>query len=929
MDDSVPNYYRYWGKADADGAYRLLPYHCLDVAAVGKIILDRNPVLLKQVSISCGIETKILKPILIFFLALHDLGKFSESFQCVVPELFKKLHGKENSFKHPYSKRFCHGSIGYLLWRDWLFSRFLDLMGLENDQDQEDWRDLLRWFLEASNGHHGSPVKQDSHIITDFYGDDDKQAALKFIKDLISLFSLKTTFPDYLIKDYERIIQKLRQASWAITGFMVICDWIGSGKKFKYVSDEPSIKKYWNDTALKVAEEAVIEAGVLPCSTNKQLDPLNELLDLPENSRLTPLQEICSDITIVEKPQLFIIEDQTGSGKTEASLILINRLMALNQAQGFYLALPTMATADGIFPRVQKTYSNLYHHDEKPSLVLSHSLAKLGDRFSKTIISPEHSVSEQKYGDDAQSRCQLWLADNRKKALLANVGVGTIDQAFFATLKTKYQSLRLVGLIGKILVIDEAHAYDAYMGKELEVLLRVHAAFGGNAIIMSATLPFATRQKLVNAFLKGANSRNIKLKQRKTYPLLTHVAANHVIEKPLRFKAKDGKDQIGFRFLKSEDKCKQVIQESIKRGQCVCWIRNSVKDARETFFRFKKMDYKVELFHARFTIADRLMIQDRILNAFGKKSRHEQRCGRLVIATQVVEQSLDLDFDVIITDLAPIDLMLQRAGRMRRHIRDKLGNPKENGFDERGEAIFFIHTPDYAEEPKETWFSSFFPNAKRVYENHARLWLGLKNLSHLSEPKLPKNIRALIENVYDKEAEIPKNLSKSDEKAEGNEQGRQTMGCFNTIDFENGYTMEGRLWPEDLKMPTRLGEDTKMVTLAKWEGGKLKPFNSVKKQPWRNSEIRVLEKNVTTIPEYNEDIQKAYSAIENDLSNQGKWTYLIPMTWNAEIKLWEGAVIDERTQTGRIYYHSQKGLIYDYEMEILQADNKLETEVLI
>jgi len=936
MSDSSDIIFRYWGKARPDDesgtVYHLLPYHCLDVAAVGKSLLERNPFLLKQLSRLSGIEEPTLKTILVFFLALHDLGKFSESFQYVIPNLLNKLQGKTKSQKQPYSRKdFGHDSIGFLVWKEFVFKQIIGQMDQQHGQIsiEDDWWDVLKWFMEASNGHHGFPVKQSNKVLGDFFSDSDQQAVFEFVENITDLFSLESIFRINLDENYDRLYKQLPKASWAFTGFYVLCDWIGSGKKFKYQSQEQALQQYWHNTALKRAEEAIREASVLPCKPKYQLDPLTELLDLPENAQLTPLQALIHDIPLLDKPQLFIIEDETGAGKTEASLILLNRLMAKGLANGFYLALPTMATADGIYPRVQKTYDNLYFPDEKPSLVLSHSSAKLSDKFTETIISPAHVISEQTYGDDAQSRCQAWLADNRKKSLLAHVGVGTIDQAFLAVLKAKYQSLRLIGLVGKVLVIDEAHAYDAYMGKELEVLLQVHAALGGSAIIMSATLPFSIRQKLTDAFLRGLDSETLNLEKKKTYPLLTHIAKDYKNELSFTCKEEKNKKEVLIKFVYSDKEIDQIIKQSLEMDRCVCWIRNSVKDARQTFQRLEGNGLRVELFHARFTIADRLHKQERILKGFDKDSSFEQRKGKLIIATQVVEQSLDLDFDVMITDLAPIDLILQRAGRLHRHLRDKQGNPKTEGNDERGEATLYLHTPEYIDNPPSDWFSCFFPNAKKVYENHAKLWLGLKQLQRLPKGQLPKNIRTLIEKVYGEDAEIPIGLEKSDLNADGNEKSQRTIGEFNTIDYENGYTMDGQDWEEDLKMPTRLGEETLILTLAKCEDGKLKPLTPGERQSWRKSEIRVLEKNVAKIPLFNEELQAAFEKIKQRLPNQGKWINLLPMVWNAERSIWQADVIDSKGKNSKIFYNTEQGLIYAYELEPLENDDQLETEELI
>jgi CRISPR-associated endonuclease/helicase Cas3 len=927
------SFFKYWGKAEKDGTgYHLLPYHCLDVAAVGKVLLEKNPFLLKRLSELSGIEEITLKNILLFSLSIHDLGKYSETFQYVMPALLNKLQGKVKSQKQPYSRRnFCHGSIGFLLWKESAYAQFIEVMAKDRLTNSIDnWWDIFKWFLEVSNGHHGLPVKQGNKLVDDYFTASDRQATFDFIYDLQKLISIEDFFKIDLDENYVYLHKQLTEASWLFAGFNVLCDWIGSDKAFKYFSEGYTLHQYWNNIALKKAEVAVKDAGILPCISNGELDPLTRLLDLPQNAKLTPLQDLIYNITLLDKPQLFIIEDETGVGKTEACLILLNRLMAKGLANGFYLGLPTMATADGIYPRVQKAYNNFYLAGQNPSLVLAHSSAKLSDKFTNTIIykDSEYAVSEQPYSDDAQSICQDWLADNRKKALLAHIGVGTIDQAFLAVLKTKYQSLRLIGLIGKVLVIDEAHAYDAYMGKELEVLLHIHASLGGSAIIMSATLPFSIRQKLSNAFLTGLNSVYLELDKKDAYPLLTHIGEGYKKEITLTRKPRKRKKAVRINFVHSENEVYKIIRKCVKKGHCVCWIRNSVRDARQTFQLLEDEGMQIELFHARFTVIDRTRIQGRVMNAFDNKSHAEQRKGKVVIATQVVEQSLDLDFDVMITDLAPIDLMLQRAGRMHRHIRDKAGNPKTGGDDERGSANLYIFTPEYTDDPPSDWFSAFFPNAKKVYENHARLWLSLEQLQKLHGKRLPKNIRSLIENVYAENVKIPQGLLNSDIRAAGNESTQLTMGSFNTINFELGYTMDGQVWEDDLNMPTRLGEETVIITLAKWENDRLIPFTPVEKQAWQQNEIRLLKKNIAKISLSNE-YQDAVDIIKQLMPGKGKWINVLPMVWDADKAIWTADVIDARGNASKVYYSSERGLIYGYEFEPVPNDDQLEKDELI
>lgn len=934
--DTDAPYFRYWGKAAKDGSsYHLLPYHCLDVAAVGKELLDENPYLLERFSKLTGLKPDILKKILLFFLSLHDIGKFSETFQYLIPGLSYKLLGLENSNKQPYTKKFGHDSIGFMLWNKYLFKELICCLEKENGAipNKEDWKEVLNWFAEAAFGHHGVPGKIARKALRDYWSEADKEAVAQFVNELLLIFPIQDLFFIDVWREESNLLGRIKQSSWLIGGFFVVCDWIGSGQIFQYSSgfdSRPSVMAYWKTKARLNAKKAVKQSGILPCASNRELDPLSELLDLPDSSKLTPLQNLVKAIPISATPQLFIIEDETGAGKTEASLILLNRLMAIGAVHGFYFALPTMATADGIFPRVQKTYNLLFSPDAYPSLVLSHSSSRLSEKFNKTIIYPSFEERDLPY-DDAESRCQAWITDNRKKTLLAHAGVGTVDQVFLSVLKAKYQSIRLFGLLGKVLIIDEAHAYDAYMGKELEILLMVHSALGGSAVIMSATLPFKIKQNLCNAFSKGLGQPFYNLLEKKAYPLLTHIIEGKDTQKEIPFTShqRAGTKKRKIKFLHTIDEVDSVIEKNLREGKCVCWIRNTVRDARQSFQRWEKQHSQADLFHARFTIRDRLSIQGRVLEFFGKNGCPDQRKGRLLIATQVVEQSLDIDFDVIISDLAPIDLLLQRAGRLHRHNRDQQGNLKATGTDARGDAIFYLYTPEYTDNPGPEWFSSHFPNAKRVYENHARLWLGLKQLINLPESMLPANIRALIEETYSPEAQIPTGLERTDISAEGNMNGQRAMGIFNAIVFEAGYCMEEQVWPEDLSMPTRLGEETITLTLAKWSNDSLMPFNNIENQPWYNSEIRVVAKNIKRIPEFDGSLRNEFEKVAASLPSRGKWTNLLPVIWNEEKKIWVADIINSNEENENVYYHEKLGLMYAYEFVKESRSEQFEMEELI
>ena len=415
------------------------------------------------------------------------------------------------------------------------------------------------------------------------------------------------------------------------------------------------------------------------------------------------MQEYAINEPLNDKPQLFILEDVTGAGKTEAALILTHRLLSAGLADGLYVALPTMATANAMYQRVGKVYRRFYESSDLPSLILAHGARDLSDLFHESVFLSEHQAADLNYKEGHDEReqelsaaayCSAWLADNRKKALLADVGVGTLDQALLAVLPARHQSLRLLGLGRKVLLVDEVHAYDSYMQKLLDALLEMHARQGGSVILLSATLPQTMRENLVEAFHCGLGDETPEIRS-DAYPLATHSPTAGECEKHIDTR-EEAKRTVMVKQLDAEYAIAEHIHQAVSNGQCVCWIRNTVKAARESHRTLAQSQWMnknhLHLFHSRFAMVDRIKIEEKTLKRFGDESNHEDRKGQVLIATQVVEQSLDLDFDVLITDLAPIDLIIQRAGRLRRHIRDAQGNRIRdvNTKDQRGSAILYL-----------------------------------------------------------------------------------------------------------------------------------------------------------------------------------------------------------------------------------------------
>jgi len=595
------------------------------------------------------------------------------------------------------------------------------------------------------------------------------------------------------------------------------------------------------------------------------------------------------------------MEDVTGSGKTEAALVLAHRLLAKGLAEGVYMALPTMATANAMHDRVGEVYKKFFSDISKPSFILAHSASRMYMDLEKV----GHNEDGNKSGEtDASQECSDWLADSRKKALLADIGIGTLDQALLAILKARHQSLRFYGLARKVLIIDEVHACDAYVNRLLRNLLKFHAAQGGSAILMSATLPLKMRAGLIKSFVGVVSQHPVDVIS-SDYPLLTHCyKGGKTKELPLNSRNKSIRS-INVECLHKISEVEKILQELLGSGKCVCWVRNTVYDAVNEYKRWKKIlgDEKVILFHSRFILGDRLNIEKEIVRRFGPGSTGKERSGKLVIATQVVESSLDLDFDFMVTDLAPMDLIIQRAGRVCRHRRDARGN-RMNSKDKRGVPNIVVFGPDPGDKLSENWYKSFFPKAAYVYPHHGRLWLTADWLKAKGKFSMPADARTMIETVYSENAQIPSEFETLENTAEGNDMAGASLGAFNELKLEDGYMPNMQNWLDDDNAPTRLGKPTTMVRLGRWEEDQISPFyKSDSGHDWELSQIMV---NKSWIAGEDSSDSAARVKAKTSMPDGGKQSVLIPMRFT-EGK-WVGKAKNTRGQIINVFYDSQMGL---------------------
>ena len=909
MTDHSENYFHYWGKAAPlidstnERSYHLLAYHCLDVAAVGQQLLFHDPNLLRKI-IPHDVFTddpdreQWCIGVITFLLALHDIGKFSDRFQNLIPELMKELkgytHDRRYTIRHTEMGQFIFDKV---LWKTiWAQNWF----GLDTQEDSTDWKDIWGMWISAVTGHHGYPPRKSEYsdyLISALFENENQESALQFSEECGKLFLVKGNSP--LPLQYTQLLSSFSKTSWLLAGLAVLSDWIGSNNDhFSYHSTAMPLKKYWKEYAVPQAEEAIRTFGILPgtASTETGMHALFEI-DSP-----TPLQSFAESCEIPSTPQLFIVEEATGSGKTETALVLAHRLMEQGQGEGIYFGLPTMATANAMYDRMGKAYGRMFSPDSHPSLVLAHSGSKLSEKFQKSIGFSHRVDIEQEYPNEmnASAQCNAWLSDNRKKALLAQVGVGTIDQALISVLPLHHQSLRLLGLSRNILIVDEIHAYDSYVQRVLETLLEFHAALGGCAILLSATLPQAQRQALISAYSSGLGIHCSEVRQ-SHYPMVTHVTPQ--TKEPAEYPIQ--RCEMTHRTIKVEctDDSSVILKhlsKAIEEGGCVCWVKNTVDDAIETYRTLSQLfgDENVLLFHARFTMGDRIEKENQVLELFGKDSAPAIRKGKILVATQVVEQSLDLDFDLMVTDLAPMDLIIQRSGRLHRHKRG-----------ERGVPLLIVFAPSVSGKPAVEWYSILFPKGAYVYQNHGQLWLTARLLTERKKITMPDDARLLIEGTFGESAqrEIPESLIHHEIKADGKNMSDQATAQLNVLHLGNGYKDTPNQWQDDARTPTRLGEARVTVLLLKWENSVLHCFSSAPAFSEDFSQVSMSDRKISKEFSYTGELAAELEKFKVTLADKGRWRILVILEQKNDD--WHGQALDKNDRVVSVVYDSKLGVL--------------------
>ncbi|MDQ1900585.1 CRISPR-associated helicase Cas3' [Paracoccus sp. WLY502] len=730
-------------------------YHMLDVAAVTEMLLAAWDL------------SKPWKDALILLSALHVLGKIGGPFRDCILNGTPQHHGAHWKVTEALLRH--HDALLATIWggvrQTWRFSLYA-----------------------AAAGHHGRPPRASMDEIKRMQA----VAGTPALMDAATVIQeLSDLWPQASLADLTR--DEMIRLCWWLPGLIAAADWIGSNAE--WFGAKPPVfapADYLAMTRLQAAE-AVAKAGFAwPAPSTARLFDFD----------LRPMQEACSAVALRDGPMLAVIEDETGAGKTEAALILAQRMMEAGKGRGLFFALPTMATADAMFLRNRDCIGRMFARG--PSLTLAHGRAGLSVGFRDLIGRERPSPDEP--------GCSAWLAEDRRRALLADVGVGTIDQALLAVLPTRHSCLRLYGLSSKILIVDEVHEMgDPYLQELLVTLLHVHAAMGGSAILLTATLPLGLRTRLMAAFEEGAGRQSAPLTDQ-AYPALT-VAGVKAPALPCRT-GKRGPVRV--ERIGSVDAAVDLLSDRAARGAACVWIRNAVDEAIAAVQALRARGVEADLLHARFALTDRKRHEAAALGRFGKQSR--DRAGRVLVGTQILESSLDLDFDVMVSDLAPMAALIQRMGRLWRHM-----DLRPHGSRAVPEPVLHVLSPDPFEVPDARWLQPVLGAGAHVYPL-ALQWRTANTLFRAGRIEPPGDLRGLIEAAHGGDAgDVPEVLLKAEMEAEGKNHAARAQGARNALDFGKDFREGAGGW-EDSEFPTRLGQPVRRLLLARWQGGRLVPW---------------------------------------------------------------------------------------------------------
>lgn len=620
----------FWAKTNRDGLVGISVYHhMINVGCVARCLAEMSPELIRRFNLQAASVGAVA--------ALHDVGKISPGFQRKCEVWLKEnslvdidRNGCWDTGMEPNHGKVSHSAI----------QKFLTNSGFN--------RQTAKYVSTVIGGHHGSlsppddrgykPAKAISEVHSKIDWEIERQTQAKNIWD------------SFVENDSNFALSDDSPSLWWLAGLTTVSDWLGSDERFF----SPERREFDIDAA-SIAKEAIAAIGF---HRNQLIAGLtfHDLFHDKEKPwiKWCPNEMQEKTFAAINKPGVYVIEAPMGMGKTEAALWAAYELLIHGHAQGIYFALPTQATSNRIHLRVADFLSRI-SPVATPRLIHSNSWLLSGS----VGIDPAATDGKVSSSDDARVG-KDWFAST-KRALLAQFGVGTVDQALLGVVAAKHFFVRHFALAGKVVILDEIHSYDLYTGTLIDKLITTLEGLGCTVIILSATLTGKRREQIT----KGKNNSPNEVEQ--PYPLITGRAEGVPLD-PVSVTPPSSRG-IKVDFVGVDDATNDAINLA-KKGGAVLWICNTVDAAQKQYRRLSDQiadEFPIGLLHSRFPFWRREVLETEWMERFGKDST--TRCGSILVSTQVVEQSVDLDADLLISELAPTDMLLQRLGRLWRHER--------------------------------------------------------------------------------------------------------------------------------------------------------------------------------------------------------------------------------------------------------------------
>ncbi len=727
-------YKRLMAKTDRETDDRWLPLwmHLRDTAGIMRhLVLRWIP---KSVIHAANLNEEQFLIVAVFLAAVHDIGKAISYFQCVITRSCQEKYEEITNSGFIVNKTYrAEGKTPHAYAGQWI---------LKSDTTGFGIHESLTMVVGA---HHGRPIGADSIMgaadlllkyPVNFYGREKdketeiiwKEAWQDIVGQALELAGISS------VSDLPVLTLK---AQILLSGLLITADWIASNTAFfPLLSLEDSGEEnVYPDRVHDGWKKAAFSEG-----WDSEVNQMDEE-EFEKRFGFSPndVQKCVIDIiNHTKNPGIFVLEAQMGVGKTETALGAAEVLASRKEAGGIFYGLPTQATSNGLFERLYK-WGAKASEGTSNTIQLVHSSAEFNEDYHQLVMKGKAYMEEDERVPD-QLGVNTWFQGS-KKALLADFVIGTVDQFLMASLRRKHFMLRHVGLVGKVIVIDECHAYDAYMNEYLERSLQWVAAYGVPVILLSATLPFDRREALVNCYAEAYAKYYLKKKkaeityrnpgwaQNTGYPLLTWTDGETVgqvgIEQDIQDKT------VKIQQVDQILDMIHLVDDRLAEGGCACIIVNTVKTAQKIYEECKREMEHVTLilYHAQYIMPDRYRKEQALLEKMGKSSNKEDRNRLILIGTQVIEQSLDYDADLMVTQLCPMDLLLQRIGRLHRHERFR---PKR------------LKSPEciILREGEE----AYDKGTKSIYGDY----LLMRTEAILpDEIKIPGDISALVQKVYD------------------------------------------------------------------------------------------------------------------------------------------------------------------------------------